>query len=251
MARRLAVPLTAGADTAPVAERRMLAEADLHRRRRSEYAGPRRRSPTPPAQGILARPTEGVERDGILTIVNEWIAQGEAKGEAKGRVEAHYDVAEILTDRFGPLPPDLEARSEPQLPRTDLRLGRWPPPRSPRSTSSAGSWSYPDPSPPAPRRSAQSSPMTRNLLAVTGLVLGLAGVGVFLAVGVWVWNLKAEVNRQTEYVVAVRTPPGTPPTTPSSSSARSSMRHDKDLERPARGSLPPMRPRSRSTRSSG
>lgn len=42
--------------------------------------------------------------------------------------------------------------------------------------------------------------MVRQLLAVTGLALGLAGIGLFLAVGVWAWHLKAEVNRQTEYL---------------------------------------------------
>lgn len=44
--------------------------------------------------------------------------------------------------------------------------------------------------------------MVRNLLAITGLAIGLTGVGVFLAVGIWVWQLKAEVNRQTEYLAS-------------------------------------------------
>ena len=39
--------------------------------------------------------------------------------------------------------------------------------------------------------------MFRRLFALTGLLIALAGTGVFVAVAVQVWRVKAEVNRQT------------------------------------------------------
>lgn len=39
--------------------------------------------------------------------------------------------------------------------------------------------------------------MSRRLLSITGLIIALAGTGVFIAIGVQVWTIKAEVNRQT------------------------------------------------------
>ncbi|WP_439631852.1 hypothetical protein [Gemmata sp.] len=39
--------------------------------------------------------------------------------------------------------------------------------------------------------------MFRRLFALTGLLIALAGTGVFVAIAVQVWRVKAEVNRQT------------------------------------------------------
>ena len=38
-------------------------------------------------------------------IVNEWIAQGEAKGRAEGRITA---LLELLSDKFTTVPPEVE-----------------------------------------------------------------------------------------------------------------------------------------------
>src|SRR5262245_31746981 len=42
--------------------------------------------------------------------------------------------------------------------------------------------------------------MTRKPLTLAGLAIGCAAIGAFVAVGIWVWQLKAEVNRQTTYL---------------------------------------------------
>jgi hydrogenase maturation protease len=40
--------------------------------------------------------------------------------------------------------------------------------------------------------------MIRSLFAWLGLIFACAGIGLFIAIGIWVWSLKAEVNRQAE-----------------------------------------------------
>ena len=40
--------------------------------------------------------------------------------------------------------------------------------------------------------------MIRKLVALIGLVVACGGIGLFVTLGVYVWSLKAEVNRQTE-----------------------------------------------------
>jgi hydrogenase maturation protease len=40
--------------------------------------------------------------------------------------------------------------------------------------------------------------MTRKLVALVGLIIGCGGIGLFVALGIYVWSLKREVNRQTE-----------------------------------------------------
>jgi hypothetical protein len=40
--------------------------------------------------------------------------------------------------------------------------------------------------------------MFRPALSLTGLIVACAGIGLFAAIGVYVWSLKAEVNRQSE-----------------------------------------------------
>lgn len=117
------VPLTAGADAAAVAEWwKRLAEAEPDRRRRSEYAG--LALVFADAAGRKAFWHDQLKEWNVTesTIVNEWIAQGEAKGLAAGRVQGRAEgkaegqrearvatLLEILATRFGPVPPDLEA----------------------------------------------------------------------------------------------------------------------------------------------
>src|SRR5262245_48303185 len=48
----------------------------------------------------------------------------------------------------------------------------------------------------SPARCAEV-PMLRKLLALMGLIVGCAGIGVFIGLGTYVWTLKAEVNQQT------------------------------------------------------
>ena len=40
--------------------------------------------------------------------------------------------------------------------------------------------------------------MIRSAFALVGLILAFAGMGLFIAIGIWIWSVKAEVNRQTE-----------------------------------------------------
>ena len=40
--------------------------------------------------------------------------------------------------------------------------------------------------------------MIRSLLAWLGLLFSCAGIGLFLTLGIWIWSMKAEVNRQSE-----------------------------------------------------
>lgn len=42
--------------------------------------------------------------------------------------------------------------------------------------------------------------MARSFLALAGLLLAFAGSAAFVAAGVWVWKLKAEVNLQADYI---------------------------------------------------
>ena len=35
----------------------------------------------------------------------------------------------------------------------------------------------------------------RKLVALVGLVIACGGIGLFIALGVYIWSLKAEVNR--------------------------------------------------------
>jgi hypothetical protein len=44
--------------------------------------------------------------------------------------------------------------------------------------------------------------MVRKLVSLTGIALALAGVGVFVFVGIKIWHVKAEVNRQARYLAA-------------------------------------------------
>ena len=45
------------------------------------------------------------------TIIDDWIAEGEARGRVEGRVEeARRLTAELMRGRFGALPAELEAR---------------------------------------------------------------------------------------------------------------------------------------------
>jgi hypothetical protein len=39
--------------------------------------------------------------------------------------------------------------------------------------------------------------MTRKLVALVGLIIACGGIGLFVALGIYVWSLKSEVNRQT------------------------------------------------------
>jgi len=40
--------------------------------------------------------------------------------------------------------------------------------------------------------------MIRKLVALIGLIVACGGIGLFVALGIYVWSLKAEVNKQTE-----------------------------------------------------
>jgi hydrogenase maturation protease len=40
--------------------------------------------------------------------------------------------------------------------------------------------------------------MIRKSLTLAGLMVACAGIGLFIAIGIYVWSLKSEVNRQTE-----------------------------------------------------
>ena len=40
--------------------------------------------------------------------------------------------------------------------------------------------------------------MTRKLVALVGFIIGCGGIGLFVALGIYVWSLKREVNRQAE-----------------------------------------------------
>ena len=40
--------------------------------------------------------------------------------------------------------------------------------------------------------------MIRKLVALVGLVVACAGIGLFVALGIYVWSLKTEVNQQTQ-----------------------------------------------------
>ncbi len=44
--------------------------------------------------------------------------------------------------------------------------------------------------------------MMRKLVALVGLVVACGGIGLFVALGIYIWSLKAEVNRQTETLAA-------------------------------------------------
>jgi hypothetical protein len=44
--------------------------------------------------------------------------------------------------------------------------------------------------------------MIRRLLSLAGLLLAVAGVGMFVFVGIKIWHAKAEVNRQARYLAA-------------------------------------------------
>lgn len=44
--------------------------------------------------------------------------------------------------------------------------------------------------------------MIRKLVALLGLVIACGGIGLFVALGVYVWSLKTEVNRQTNVLTA-------------------------------------------------
>jgi len=44
--------------------------------------------------------------------------------------------------------------------------------------------------------------MFRRLSALLGLIVGLFGAGLFIAIGIQVWYIKAEVNRQTDDLAA-------------------------------------------------
>ena len=44
--------------------------------------------------------------------------------------------------------------------------------------------------------------MVRRLFSLAGILLAVAGVGVFVFVGIKVWHVKAEVNRQARYLAA-------------------------------------------------
>jgi len=44
--------------------------------------------------------------------------------------------------------------------------------------------------------------MFRKLLALVGLIVACAGLGLFVALGIYVWPLKTEVNAQTETLAA-------------------------------------------------
>jgi hydrogenase maturation protease len=44
--------------------------------------------------------------------------------------------------------------------------------------------------------------MIRKLVALLGLVIACGGIGLFVALGVYVWSLKTEVNRQTNTLAA-------------------------------------------------
>lgn len=44
--------------------------------------------------------------------------------------------------------------------------------------------------------------MTRKLIALVGLVVGCGGMGLFIALGIYVWSLKVEVNQQIEALAA-------------------------------------------------
>jgi hypothetical protein len=41
-------------------------------------------------------------------------------------------------------------------------------------------------------------PMIRSAFALVGLILAFTGMGLFIAISIWIWSVKAEVNRQTE-----------------------------------------------------
>ncbi len=43
--------------------------------------------------------------------------------------------------------------------------------------------------------------MIRSLLSLVGLVVACAGIGLFIAIGAYVWTLKGEVNQQTATLV--------------------------------------------------
>ncbi len=109
------VPLMAGADVPSLAERwKQLAEAEPDRRRRAEYGGLALVfADKAGRKAIWAKALEGWNVT-ESSVVNEWIAQGEAKGEAKGRAEGRAEgrvtaLLEILADKFGAVPSDLEA----------------------------------------------------------------------------------------------------------------------------------------------
>lgn len=40
--------------------------------------------------------------------------------------------------------------------------------------------------------------MIRSAFALSGLVLAFVGTGLFLAIGIWIWSLRTDVNRQSE-----------------------------------------------------
>jgi hydrogenase maturation protease len=40
--------------------------------------------------------------------------------------------------------------------------------------------------------------MIRSIFALVGFTLACTGIGLFIAIGIWIWSLKAEVNRQSE-----------------------------------------------------
>ena len=44
--------------------------------------------------------------------------------------------------------------------------------------------------------------MIRSLMSMVGLVVGCAGIGLFIAIGIYVWMLKDEVNSQTTILAA-------------------------------------------------
>jgi hypothetical protein len=105
------VPLLAGGDEVAVAERwKRAAEAEADGRRRAEYAGLARVfASAARRQDFWKAQLEGWNVT-ESSVVNEWIAEGEAKGRAEGRREERVAaLLDVLTDRFGPPPADLEA----------------------------------------------------------------------------------------------------------------------------------------------